>query len=176
MTSPIEDIDGLQVPAFSGRRLSLVNNDDFVFQASKRKKIEDIVDIAGVPIPASNRRRLSLVNHDDFVFQSSKRKEINCDDRSHCQPNQSHVSNSIREEELSDTITHLSPQNVSFSANDSNKEDYQPIWKHTDNPSIMRYRWMRTLRKKIMNDLTRHFGREVMHDRLFSCLCKLHDV
>lgn len=51
-------------------------------------------------------------------------------------------------------------------------ESYDPLWKYTNNSSIMKYRWMRQLRNEILLDLKRHFGREVKHNRLFSCLCK----
>ena len=51
-------------------------------------------------------------------------------------------------------------------------DNYEPIWKFTDNPTVMKYKWIRKLRSKIMVDLKRHFGREVKHSRLFSCLCE----
>ena len=53
---------------------------------------------------------------------------------------------------------------------DSSNVSYKPIWKYTNNSSIMKYEWIRKLRGLIMLDLKRHFGREVLHDRLFSCL------
>ena len=55
-------------------------------------------------------------------------------------------------------------------------ESYEPLWKYTNNSSVMKYRWMRHLRNQILFDLKRHFGREVKHNRLFSCLCKLADL
>ena len=51
-------------------------------------------------------------------------------------------------------------------------DNYEPIWKFTNNPTVIKYKWIRKLRSKIMVDLKRHFGREVKHSRLFSCLCE----
>ena len=44
--------------------------------------------------------------------------------------------------------------------------------KKTNNHSMMRYKWIQQIRRIIITDLKRHFGREIMHDRLFSCLGK----
>ena len=44
--------------------------------------------------------------------------------------------------------------------------------KKTNNNSMMRYKWIQQIRRIIMTDLKRHFGREIFHDRLFSCLGK----
>ena len=53
---------------------------------------------------------------------------------------------------------------------DNNIYHYRPLWKFTNNPSILRYAWLKRLRTMIMEDLKRHFGREVHHARLLSCL------
>ena len=129
----------------------------------------DIEDTGVLQVPSSNRRRLSLVQNDDFVFQSCKRKEIKSDDPALIEQNEYGISNLLKE--VNSTTLPVLTQTAGFSANDINREDYHPIWKYSDNPSLMRYRWLRILRTKIMNDLTRHFGREVVHDRLLSCLC-----
>ena len=51
-------------------------------------------------------------------------------------------------------------------------DNYESIWKVTNNPTVINYKWIRKLRSKIMADLKRHFGREVKHSRLLSCLCE----
>ena len=131
----------------------------------------EIDNINVLQVPTSNRRRLSLVKNDDCFFQSCARKEIKSDDHALIEQNECNISNALKEG-IKTTIQ-LPTQMVGFSANNIKKEDYHPIWKYSDNPSVMRYRWLRTLRTKIMMDLTRHFGREVVHDRLLSCLCML---
>ena len=42
--------------------------------------------------------------------------------------------------------------------------------KDENNGGWQKYEFMRVLRRKILIDLERHFGRKVEHDRLFSCL------
>ena len=133
-------------------------------------------EIGGLQVPPSNRRRLSLVQNDDCFFQSCKQnkrkgsriKETKSNEFAPSQQKESVIFNALKE--VNDIVIAVPTKT------DGNAEDYHPIWKYSDNQSIMRYRWLRTLRTKIMRDLTRHFGREVMHDRLFSCLCKSHDV
>ena len=46
------------------------------------------------------------------------------------------------------------------------------IVKEANNHIMMRYKWIQQIRRIIITDLKRHFGREIMHDRLFSCLGK----
>ena len=124
-------------------------------------------DIGGLQVPTSNRRRLSLVQNDDCFFQSCKRKETKSNDHAPLnEQKESVIFNALKD--VNDIVIAVPTQTA------GNKEDYHPIWKYSDNPSIMRYRWLRTLRAKIMKDLTRHFGREVVHDRLLSCLCRLN--
>ena len=71
----------------------------------------------------------------------------------------------------SDNVVNNDP-NISFNTSEINDDDYVPIWKFTKNSSVIQYEWVRKLRTKILLDLKRHFGREVKHNRLFSCLCK----
>ena len=51
-------------------------------------------------------------------------------------------------------------------------ERCEQMCKKTNNHSMMRYKWIQQIRRIIITDLKRHFGREIMHDRLFSCLGK----
>ena len=57
---------------------------------------------------------------------------------------------------------------------DENTQDkrYEHMSKKTNNHSMMRYKWIQQIRRIIITDLKRHFGREIIHDRLFSCLGK----
>ena len=57
---------------------------------------------------------------------------------------------------------------------DENTQDkrYEHMSMKTNNYSMMRYKWIQQIRRIIITDLKRHFGREIMHDRLFSCLGK----
>ena len=138
--------------------------------------------INSLEVPTPNKRRLSLIKNDDFAFPSHKRKEqialnndtINSQNSSYHEGSLSDIPNSLSRESVSPSVdyNHDKISAYSVAKPNGNNEGYEPIWKYTNNPSIMRYKWIRQLRNKIMLDLKRHFGRDIMHDRLFSCLCR----
>ena len=147
----------------SRRRLSLVQNDDFAFNAHRRNEAQ--ADIS--------KRRLSLIQIDDLVFCNSVFLKDAQFDNSII--NEEEVSDNVKTDNV--TSTESSDSQVDSVVEESRQNaiidvSYDPIWKYTTNNSIMRYTFMRKLRKKVMLDLERHFEREVMHDRLFSCLRK----
>ena len=119
-------------------------------------------------------RRLSLIENDDFAFHAHKRKDVNPNMKKlpACYTNEAYFGNTQK-----DLSTHLDAREdcKKVVIGDRDKEDanvnhYDPIWKYTNNASVIRYTWLRKLRGKIITDLKRHFGREVMHDRLISCI------
>ena len=129
---------------------------------------------ANVSNSASCVRRLSLIENDDFAFHAHKRKDIEPHKKKFSAgcTNEAYLGNTQK-----DLSNDLDPRKdcKQVVIGDSEKEDtkvnhYEPIWKYTNNASVIRYTWIRKLRKNIMADLKRHFGREVMHDRLISCL------
>ena len=136
-------------------------------------------NISSLQVPITNQRRLSLIKNDDFVFPSHKRKEETTEINDFNEVKESFNDNKSNYSSASmgsatttlDGGIHKSANGSSTNGN-SNNEIYEPIWKYTNNPSMMRYEWIRKIRGEIMLDLKRHFGREIMHDRLFSCLCK----
>ena len=139
-------------------------------------------NINSLEVPTPNKRRLSLIKNDDFAFPSHKRKEqialnndtIDSQNSSYHKGSLSDIPNSLSRESVSPSVdyNHDKISDYSVTKPNGNNEGYEPIWKYTNNPSIMRYKWIRQLRSKIMLDLKRHFGRDIMHDRLFSCLCR----
>ena len=129
---------------------------------------------ANVSKSASCMRRLSLIENDDFAFHAHKRKDIESNKKKFSAgcTNEAYLGNTQK-----DLSSDLDARNdcKKVVIGDGEKEDtkvnhYEPIWKYTNNASVIRYTWIRKLRKNIMADLKRHFGREVMHDRLISCL------
>lgn len=132
-------------------------------------------DINYLHVTKSAPRRLSGVKNDDFVFHAHR--QIGKLHSGHPINIECGESNTVK---YSDHASKVS-NNTQFIGIDNEqnheeetKSDYHgQIWKYSSNSSIMRYAFMRKLRKKILLDLERHFGRKVAHDRLFSCLCKL---
>ena len=131
-------------------------------------------DSANVSTSASCARRLSLIENDDFAFHAHKRKDVvpNTKKFSAGYTNEAHFGNTQKDLSIDlDARKHCKKVVIG----DREKEDtkvsyYEPIWKYTKNASVIRSTWIRKLRSKIITDLKRHFGREVMHDRLISCL------
>ena len=62
--------------------------------------------------------------------------------------------------------------NNSIADENTQVERCEQMPKKTNNNSMMRYKWIQQIRRIIITDLKRHFGREIIHDRLFSCLGK----
>ena len=135
--------------------------------------------IPSLQLPVTNKRRLSLIKNDDFAFPSHKCKKQTTENHDFIEVKQSSNDNqpnypsASRVSATSSTDYGIANNGDGSLANaNSNNGVYEPIWKYTNNPSLMRYKWIREVRSEIMLDLKRHFGREIMHDRLFSCLCK----
>ena len=137
-------------------------------------------NIHSLQVPTtSNKRRLSLIKNDDFAFPSHKRKEqttewsdvISLQKQSN---NEGSNYDSVPREFALTAENNAINKNSNNSHNKENAEDnrYDQIWKNSNDNSMMRYKWIRKLRNRIIMDLKRHFGREIMHDRLFSCLGK----
>ena len=131
-------------------------------------------NIANLSNSTSCIRRLSLIENDDFAFHAYKRKDVEPVKKKESAgyTNEAHFGNSQKDLSIDlDARKHCKKVVIG----DGEKEDtkvgyYEPIWKYTNNASVIRYTWIRKLRSKIITDLKRHFGREVMHDRLISCL------
>ena len=127
-----------------------------------------------VSTSTSRVRRLSLIENDDFAFHAHKRKDFESNKKKFSAGNTNEAYFGNTQKDLSidlDARKHCKKVVIG----DREKEDtkvsyYEPIWKYTNNASVIRYTWIRKLRSKIITDLKRHFGREVMHDRLISCL------
>ena len=129
---------------------------------------------ANVSNSASCIRRLSLIENDDFAFHAHKRKDVKPNKKkfSAGYTNETYFGNKQKDLAIDLDARKDCEKEV---IGDREKKDtkvshYEPIWKYTNNASVIRYTWIRKLRSKIITDLKRHFGREVMHDRLISCL------
>ena len=119
-------------------------------------------------------RRLSLIENDDFAFHAHKRKDVKPHKKkfSAGYTNEAYFGNTQKDLAIDlDARKDCKEVVIGDIEKESTKvSHYEPIWKYTNNASVIRYTWIRKLRKNIMADLKRHFGREVMHDRLISCL------
>ena len=129
---------------------------------------------ANVSNSASCIRRLSLIENDDFAFHAHKRKDVKPNKKkfSAGYTNETYFGNKQKDLAIDLDARKDCEKEV---IGDREKKDtkvshYEPIWKYTNNASVIRYTWIRKLRSKIITDLKRHFGREMMHDRLISCL------
>ena len=131
---------------------------------------------ANVSKSTSRVRRLSFIENDDFAFHARRLKDSKPNKKKFSAEytNEAYFGNTKKDLSI-DLDARKDCKKVVIG--DREKEDtmvshYEPIWKYTNNSSVIRYTWIRKLRSKIIADLKRHFGREVMHDRLISCLSK----
>ena len=131
-------------------------------------------DINYLRVIKSTPRRLSNIQNDDFIFHAHRQNQFQYDDTidevENTEPNTAQHSDNAPG--LSNGVQFVEIDNEQIHKGGSQSDYHGQIWKYSTNNSIMRFAFMRTLRGKILLDLERHFGRKVMHDRLFSCLCK----
>ena len=122
----------------------------------------------------STPRRLSYVKNDDFAFPAHRESKLQFGYPINIESGESNTDEySGHTSKVSNDVQSFGIANEQIHQEDSKSDYYGQIWKYSTNNSIMRYTFMRKLRKKILLDLERHFGRKVLHDRLFSCLGKL---